>query len=479
MTIRHSLYTVSLLITVLLFSGVLAQQQQQREYQPTIQSLDRHEVPEWYHDAKLGIFIHWGIYSVPAWAPTTGELGSVEREQWFKYNPYAEWYLNSLRIIGSPTREHHYETYGRDFDYYNFAGTFNKEVQQWEPDEMASVFQDVHARYVVLTSKHHDGFTLWPSHFRNPYLPFDKQQAARDVVGELTGAVRGHGMRMGLYYSGGIDWSFHPVVITGGLDWSKVTPRSDEFKIYARNHWEELISEYQPAILWNDIAYPDRQDAMEIIADYYNQHPEGVINNRWSLSFQDFTTPEYAQYDRLTSQKWEATRGIAYSFGYNQNSGPEQMLTVDELVDMFVDIVSKNGNLLLNVGPKPDGTIPELQVDRLRGLGRWLDVNGEAIFGSRPWVVSAERIDQNVEVRYTQKGDAGYAILLDAPRGNSLTLRTLYLEEGTTISILGGEEDLGWEQEGRDLNIMLPDNLPGEHAYTLKMSPKPFRVVQE
>ncbi len=461
-------------------SPVYGQEDAERHFEPTIRSLSSHELPAWYDDAKLGIFIHWGIYSVPAWAPTTGELGSVERERWFKYNPYAEWYLNSLRIPGSPTQEHHYQTYGSDFNYYDFAETLNQEVQQWDPDEMAGLFQDVHARYVVLTSKHHDGFVLWPSNFRNPYLPFDKQRATRDIVGELTAAVREQGMRMGLYYSGGIDWSFHPVVITGNLDWSKITPRSDEYRSYARNHWEELIEKYRPAILWNDIAYPDRQDAMEIIADYYNEYSNGVINNRWSLSFQDFTTPEYAQYDRLTPQKWEATRGIAYSFGYNQNSGPEQMLSVDELVDMFVDIVSKNGNLLLNVGPKPDGTIPELQVERLRRLGRWLDVNGEAIFETRPWVVAeGALVNDDAEIRFTHKPGVLYAILLDSPDEYSIALRNLELEEGTAVTLLGHSEALQWRQEGNMVRINLPKKLPDNPAYTIKITPEPWRLIRK
>src|SRR6266436_2886487 len=186
--------------------GAAALHAQAPRYEPTWESLMRHQAPAWFQDAKLGIFIHWGLYSVPAWAPPSGELGKVDRTKWFYQNPYAEWYLNSIRLKESATYKHHVETYGADFDYYRFAETFNKQVQQWRPDTWADLFQKTGARYVVLTTKHHDGFTLWPSRVPNPKRPAGLQ-VKRDLVGEFTTAVRGKGLKMGLYYSGGLDWT--------------------------------------------------------------------------------------------------------------------------------------------------------------------------------------------------------------------------------------------------------------------------------
>ena len=132
-------------------------------FEPNYKSLDRHEVPAWFEDAKLGIFVHWGIYSVPAFAPPSEQFGKLPEAEFFKRNPYAEWYFNSERIEGSATQAHHAKTYGAGYDYYRFAEMFERAVSRWDAGEMAEIFKSVHARYVVLTTKHHDGFTLWPS----------------------------------------------------------------------------------------------------------------------------------------------------------------------------------------------------------------------------------------------------------------------------------------------------------------------------
>ena len=191
-------------VIVLVMAGVALGQEREKtqttaKYEATVESLDRHALPEWYADAKLGIFIHWGLYSVPGWAVLTPEGTKLSEQEYVKRNPYAEWYLNTLRLEGSPTQAYHKEHYGAGYDYYNFAETFNKEIQKWKPEEWAKVFKEAGARYVVLTSKHHEGFTLWPSETPNPTLPKDRQHASRDLVGELTAAVRAQGMRMGLY----------------------------------------------------------------------------------------------------------------------------------------------------------------------------------------------------------------------------------------------------------------------------------------
>lgn len=172
-------------------------------YEPTLESLSQHEVPAWFHDAKLGIFIHWGLYLAPGWAPLTGELFEVAEtigwEALFGQNPYAEWYLNSLRIEGSLTYRHHLETYGPDLSYDDFVPMFNEAIKRWDPGAWASLFRQVGAHYVVLVTKHHDGFLLWPSQRTSPYKK--DYRTSRDIVGELATAVRDH-MRMGFYYSG-------------------------------------------------------------------------------------------------------------------------------------------------------------------------------------------------------------------------------------------------------------------------------------
>lgn len=416
--------------------------------------------------------IHWGLYSVPAWAPTTGELGKVEKERWFKYNPYAEWYLNTMRIPGSPTREHHSKVYGSDFNYYNFASEFNRELSKWDPSQIAGLFKEVHARYVVLTSKHHDGYLLWPSHYLNPHLAFNQRHTERDVVGDLTEAVRARGLRMGLYYSGGIDWAIKPVVTTGD-NFGDATPQTPQYAHYADAHWRELIDQYEPDILWNDITYPEKGKVYEIFADYYNKNPDGVVNNRWGRDIYDFTTPEYQQYSEITDKKWEATRGIAYSFGYNQNSTEKEMLSINELVDMFVDIVSKNGNLLLNVGPKPDGSIPAMQIERLRGLGRWLDNNGDAIFGTRPWLTAERKTSEGTNIRFTFKEAKVFAILLERPAGDKITIPNLKAENGTTIKLLGNEGSLQWNNTESGITIRFPPSTGDAPAYTLSFDRQP------
>ena len=459
--------------------GANAQELFGGKYLPFDQSLSRHQVPKWFHDAKLGIFIHWGLYSVPAWAPPSGELGKVDPARWFIQNPYAEWYANTMKIQDSPTWKHHRETYGEGYDYYRFAEVFQREVGKWDPKAWAALFQEAGARYVVLTTKHHDGFTLWPSEIRNPHLPADRQHANRDLVGELTEAVRARKMEMGLYYSGGLDWSFVKDPVMTFMDLFRTAPKSEEYARYADSHWRELIGRYKPMVLWNDIGYPEKSGILQIFADYYNAAPEGVINNRFGYHHHDFTTPEYSRYDRIVEKKWESCRGLGFSFGYNQAEGPEHVLSADELVDLFVDIVSKNGNLLLNVGPKPDGSIPELQADRLRALGSWLRQNGEAIFETRPWVVAHGRTTAGGEIRFTRKGDSLYAILLARPATSEVTLEKLWPADDTRVALLGHSGALPWRRSGTDLTVVLPRELPDSHAYAIKITPLPWKLMRD
>ncbi len=480
-------------------------------YEPKKKSLKKHEVPEWYHDAKLGIFIHWGLYSVPAFAITGKDIKQNVRDNGFeghyKNNVYDEWYLNSLRIEGSTTQKYHKETYGENFSYDDFIPIFNEAIMKWNPEEMAETFKKAGAKYVVLVTKHHDGFLLWPSKFPNPKK--QKYMASRNIVGELTEAVRKIGLKMGLYYSGTLDWSFNPEPIKDVLSTITNGVTEPEYVEYANNHWYELIDKYEPIILWNDIGYPPGTKINKIFAYYYNKIPEGLINDRWlqlpkwlrrllklwpwkqiltwavtraflkgnagmPVNYHcDYLTPEYGVFESISKKKWEQTRGIGKSFGYNQFEKEEDHLSKEELIHEFVDLVSKNGNLLLNVGPMADGTVPEIQKKRLIWLGEWLETNGEAIYGTRPWKKAEGITSDGIKVRYTSKESSLFAILLGKPQQDTIIIDSIEIPNNSTITLLGIDDNLDWKQEEKNLKISIPKNLKKSPAYSLKITPKP------
>ncbi len=453
------------------------------KYTPDKESIKSHQVPDWFHNAKFGIFIHWGLFSVPAFAKAKLDLGESQKrgiEEHFKNNSYAEWYLNSLRIEGSPTQKFQKETYGENSEYDDFVPIFNEEILKWNPDKMVELFKKAGAKYVVLVTKHHDGFTLWPSKYPNPNK--EDYCASRDIVGELTKTVKESGLKMGFYYSGALDWSWNPVPISDGKSFTTNGPTMIEYTNYANNHWYELIDDYDPIILWNDIGYPPNTNIYEIFAYFYNKHPEGVVNDRWiqiqksnfkhpKVRHRDFATPEYKLMPEITDYKWESTRGVGHSFGYNKLETEQDYLSSKELIVMFIDIVSKNGNLLLNVGPRADGTIPELQQKAIIGLGRWLEINGEAIYGTRPWERAEGSTSDNIELRFTQKSEILYIHLLDKPQQNKLTILSIKITESKKIQILGYDENLTWKQEGENVDVSLPKGIADSDsaAYVLKI----------
>ena len=457
-----------------MLGGGAAPAQEPKKYEATIESLDRHELPKWYDDAKLGIFIHWGLYSVPGWAPLVHPNHDFSSQDYITSNPYAEWYLNTMRIDGSPTQKYHREHYGADYDYYNFAPVFNAEIKKWNPEQWAEIFHAAGAKYVVLTTKHHDGFTLWPSATPNPKLPADRQHASRDIVGELTSAVRNQGMQMGLYYSGGYDWTFVPGPIRVAADYEKVKPQSEAYGNYADAHVRELISRYKPAVLWNDIDYPKSGHALEIMAEYYNAVPEGVIDNRFGVKHSDFGTPEYEKVDKINPQKWEECRGLGRSFGYNRAEGEAETISPAELIHLLVDIVSKNGNLLLDVGPEADGTIPAVQMERLKALGDWMRVNGDAIYGTHPWIRAEGATAQGIPVRFTRKDGSLYAVLLGDVKTASVTLKSVAAMPGSKIYLLGSDLPLSWTKEGENVKINLTAPLVGKYAYAFRFDAPVF-----
>jgi alpha-L-fucosidase len=187
----------------------------------------------------------------------------------------------------------------------------------------------------------------------------------------------------------------------------------------------------------------------------------------------DFTTPEYSTYTDIVEKKWEATRGLGTSFGYNRSEIPEEYLTVEELVRFFVDVVSKNGNLLLNLGPEADGTIPEVQLNCVLGLGKWLETNGQAIFGTRPWIKAEGITTDGIEIRFTQKEDTLFIFLLDTPNESSITIKSLVLKQGSIIKWLGYDGNSDWTQNEAKITIDTPGSLDNSPVYTLSVIPKP------
>lgn len=446
--------------------------QKQGKYEPSLVSLNGHPLPEWYAGAKLGIFIHWGLYSVPGWAPISHPEHDFKNIDYIKYNPYAEWYLNVMRIPGSPTQAYHREHYGADFGYYDFAPIFNRQSRKWNPDEWAKIFRDAGARYVVLTTKHHDGFTLWPSTTvnPNPSIPQDKRHAERDIVGELTAAVRRQQMKMGLYYSGGYDWTFNCGPIETPADYERVKPESQAYGNYAFAQIHELINRYHPAVLWNDIDWPKTGRPMQVQADYYNAVPDGVVDDRFGIKHADFISPEYQKLDKISKMKWEECRGLGRSFGYNRAEGEAQTIAPADLIALLVDVVSKNGNLLLDVGPEDDGTIPPVQMERLKALGTWLQQNGEAIYDTLPWERALGKTIEGDDLRFTRKGNNLYAAILGTPKAKTATIEGVAARSGIQVSMLGDAGSLDTKAVGSNLRVTLPKHLPGNYAYVLKLA---------
>jgi alpha-L-fucosidase len=479
----------------------------------TWESLEERGVPAWYDDAKLGIIIHWGPYAVPAWAPLSDEMSRVVAENgwehWFAHNPYAEWYANSMLIAGSPTHDHHKARYGRLARYDSFGREFRQGIKEWDPAAWIDPIAASGARYVVFTAKHHDGFLMWPSKRRNPRK--SGWQLSRDVVGELSTLVSARGLRFGLYYSGGLDWTFAGAPIRSLRDLLTATPRSKSFAAYVDAHWRELISRYSPSILWNDAGSPPSADVLKLLSHYYAAVPDGVINDRFGqadlgepgtfrhralmalLGFiaprrrsqstrglgvpvarhADFRTVEYDLKPKDGQGKWECVRGIGHSFGHNAAEEEAQMMSVPALIQLLVDIVARGGNLLLGVGPAADGSLPPAQVARLRGLGSWLKLNGEAIFGSRPWGDQVGATEDGLGLRYTTRGMTTYVILLGTPAGRTIVLPSLRLLPYASMRILGCLGYITWHQEGKDIHIRLTEPLRESPAHVISITPQP------
>jgi alpha-L-fucosidase len=475
-------------------------------YEPTWGSLQAYTVPDWYLDAKFGIFIHWGIYSVPAFGN--------------------EWYPRNMYVAGRPEFEHHVETHGpqSQFGYKDFIPLFNAE--KFDPDDWAQLFKQAGARYVVPVAEHHDGFAMYDCSLSEWCAA--KMGPKRDILGELAQAVRQQGLVLGVsshraehwwYFDGGTKFASDVqdprcAGLYGPAVPSSPTPRSEAWR---SKDWQprpnalflddwlarcsELIDKYRPQLFWFDwwieqvVFEPYLQ---KFAAYYYNRGLEwdlGVAINYKHQAFPDGTAVydiERGQLAGINPQFWQTDTSLSKnSWGYVRN---QVYKTAGDVIRDLVDIVSKNGCLLLNVGPRPDGTIPEPEREILLDVGRWLDVNGDAIYGTRPWKVYGEGPTQvregyftdtqrapftSQDIRFTVKGDTLYATVMGWPEQDEVVIKSLGTDARADtraieeIKMLGSSETLSWSQTEEGLVIKIPSRKPCAHAYVIKIRPDP------
>lgn len=477
-------------VALLLLAGLAGTARAETRYEPKWESLDKRQCPQWYLDAKFGIFIHWGVYSVPAWGAP---------------KEYAEWYWNHImdKKPGNPWKQFHEKNYGKNFDYTNFAPMFRAEL--FDANQWADIFARSGAKYIVPTSKHHEGFCLWPSEDANRTWgrPWNASVVGpkRDLMGELSTAVRKRDMKFGFYYSL-YEW-FNPL-------WLK------DRKAYAIEHmhpqFKDVVTRYSPAIIFSDgewdLTSKDWKSE-ELLAWLYNESPcrnEVVVNDRWGKETRhhhgDYYTTEYGAGMKDDAHPWEENRGMAYSYGYNRAENIDDYKTGREFILVLCDLVSRGGNFLLDIGPAADGTIPVLMQQRLLEIGDWLKVNGEAIYGTRfagrscQWsdgqrpgqeygeykvkynllqqIGTAPKEGKAVmQLFFTRKPEALYAITTGwlTPE---IRIRNVKVPADAQVSLLGIPGGLKYTVEGKDLVVQIPrlqpNELPCQHCYTLKLS---------
>lgn len=453
------------------------------------ESLKAYHVPSWYDDAKFGIFIHWGVYSVPAFGN--------------------EWYPRNMYLQDSAVFKHHVETYGpqTQFGYKDFIPLFTAE--KFDPDQWAGLFRKAGAQFVVPVAEHHDGFAMYDSAFSD--WTAVKMGPRRDIIGELAAAVRRQWLVFGLsshraehwwFFNGGMkfDSDVQDARYAGlyGPAQPETFPPNEEFLDDWLARTCELVDKYQPQLVWFDwwIEQPIfRSYLQQFAAYYYNrgvQWGRGVAINYKHEAFPEGTAVfdiERGQFTDLRPLFWQTDTAVSKnSWGYVTN---QDYKSADSIIDDLVDIVSKNGALLLNIGPRPDGTIPQPEQELLLDIGRWLAVNGEAIYGTRPWKVFGEGPTQVIggsfndtkreaftsqDMRFTTRGDTLYAIILAWPEHGSVTIKSLASDSGLfqrdieKVELLGYNESLHWRRDDSGLTVDLPSRRPCEYAFALRIS---------
>jgi alpha-L-fucosidase len=450
-----------------------------KNYEATWESLAKRPTPAWFPDAKFGIFVQWGPYSVPAYNPKKG---------------YAEWIGNPKNgWVNDPFVR---EMFGDQVTYWDFGKLLKAEL--FNPDQWADLFARAGAKYVVFSTKFHDGFCMWPTTYS---WPKDWNAGAtgpkRDVVGDIQKAVRQKGMRFGAYFSL-CEW-FNPLEMDNSADLKHCVDGLAYSEKYMTPQVKELVTQYKPDILWGDGNWvpSDQLKVKELLAWVYYESPirdKVVVNDRWGdlwteRNVGDYAVGEYGHFwaGLKANKPWEEGRGIGKSFGYNRVEDVDDYKSSKELVHLLVEVVSKGGNLALDVGPTGDGRIPVIMQQRLVDIGRWLEVNGEAIYRTRRLESSPPeqeerknkeegyqvKLDYNgTGVRYTAMEATLYAICLDWP-GKELVLKDTLPESGAVITMLGCSDSIQWRIQGADLHITVPqlsiDKLPCLHAWTFRI----------
>jgi alpha-L-fucosidase len=494
---------------------LLPPEEKQGRYDATWESLDQRPVAPWWRDAKFGVYLHWTLASVPSWGTHSSfywpNLLKSKREEQAGPKPRR----NELADEHLGLWQFHLQNYGPDVQYEDFAPLFRAEL--FDPERWADLFVRSGARYVVLTAKHHDGFCLWPSAeaSRSWGRPWNASEVGpkRDLVGELTTAVRKRGLPMGLYYSF-FEW-FNPL-------WLK--DRTRYVAEHMQPQFRDLVTRYQPNILWADGEW-DGPDALwqsrPFLAWLFNESTDRsvVINDRWGQGSRHqhggFYTTEFTPGMADGQHPWEENRTITRPRAYDAEGRPlwyewvyDRQLTLSnyysarELVLTLADTVSRGGNLILNVSPTGDGRIPVIDEERLTQMGDWLRVNGEAIYGTQPWQHSCQwspgeqptlrfnqewRVDYDIasltaqpagkraaiEAFFTTNGETLYAILPWWPSAK-LVLRSIPASAQSVATMLGISEPLRWQKIGPDLVLDIPkptvDQWPCPYAYVVKVT---------
>lgn len=443
-----------------------------QNYKPEWGSIDKRPVPGWFQESKFGIFIHWGVYSVPAWGPTGDSIGV--------YDKYAEWYWKKMDMpskVQKYFKEFHTKTYGPNFRYQDFAPMFKAEL--FDPDKWADLFKESGAKYIVLTSKHHEGFTLWPSAQSWNWNSVDVGPH-RDLCGDLTDAVKKKGLHMGFYYSL-YEW-YNPTYL-------------NNFPAYVDEHMipqmKDLVTRYKPDILWTDGEWDKSSKewkSEEFLSWLYNVSPVKdniVVNDRWGSETRSkhggIYTTEYGLIgdkegiDNTVPHAWEECRGIGTSFGFNRTEGLSEYSTPAQLIKLLVSTVSAGGNLLLDIGPAADGTIPVIMQQRLLEMGKWLKVNGEAIYNTSAFIRTkndeAINPDTNKSLYFTQKGKDVYVICLKWPK-DGITLKDVALNNSIKAVLLGTDSPVSVKSSGKNLQLIAPALTPDDFqlAYVFRIS---------
>jgi alpha-L-fucosidase len=416
----------------------------------------RDERIQWWREARFGMFIHWGLYAIPGgtWKDKVRDSG------------YSEWIMFDEKI---PARE-----------YEKLAAKFNP--VKFDAKEWTAIAKKAGMGYMVLTAKHHDGFSMFDSE-HTPYNIADATPFKRDITRELSDACRDGGIRFGCYYSVDRDW-YRPQGpgnrYKQSNTWDYPDSKQEDFDRYftgfAKPQVEEILTKYQPDVLWFDgIDMKSDAQALDLYQTIRRLRPECVINSRIKGCVPPKTMPP-PLCDYLSSGdneilkgnigfEWENPGSMNTSYGHNPND--HKWHSAAEIVTKLVQIVSKGGNYLLNVGPTPEGTIPQPCIDRLAEVGRWMDHNGAAIYGSMPWRITEEKHEPSGRViHFTSKGDAVHVFCPVNGTAGEITLKALGADQLgkqsiASIKLLGSDEQVKWSHDGEALTLALPADAPG------------------